>query len=115
MKQHYLPGLILILFACACSKNLSETAPAGAPGMPNKPGQDTTRTISSDTTRPNVDTTRFDTARAAPPAAPFPVAVASAPPPPSCPILPIYGDTIIYPQPTGGGDYIVTPVNNPGP
>lgn len=34
----------------------------------------------------------------------------------SCPSLPIYGDTIIYPQPTNGNsDYIVNPVNNPGP
>src|SRR5580658_7769416 len=32
----------------------------------------------------------------------------------SCPSLPIYGDTIIYPQPTHGSDYIVNPVNNPG-
>lgn len=32
----------------------------------------------------------------------------------SCPSLPIYGDTIIYPQPTNGSDYIVNPVNNPG-
>ncbi len=28
---------------------------------------------------------------------------------------PIYGDSIIYPQPTNGQDYIVYPVNNPGP
>ena len=32
----------------------------------------------------------------------------------SCPSLPIYGDTIIYPQPTNGSDYIITPINNPG-
>ncbi|HTR29237.1 MAG TPA: hypothetical protein VMH27_08200 [Puia sp.] len=32
----------------------------------------------------------------------------------SCPSLPIYGDTIIYPQPTNGSDYFVNPVNNPG-
>jgi hypothetical protein len=31
-----------------------------------------------------------------------------------CSLLPIYGDTIIYPQPTSGADYIVTPVNSPG-
>jgi hypothetical protein len=33
---------------------------------------------------------------------------------PSCPVLPIYGDTLIFPQPSGG-DYIVYPVNAPGP
>ncbi|HEY6901794.1 MAG TPA: hypothetical protein VI233_14160 [Puia sp.] len=47
---------------------------------------------------------------------PFPDKVATQPPPPSCPLSPIYGDTIIFPQPTNGGsDYIVRPVNNPGP
>jgi len=33
---------------------------------------------------------------------------------PSCPALPIYGDTLIFQQPAAG-DYIVHPVNNPGP
>jgi hypothetical protein len=33
----------------------------------------------------------------------------------TCPVLPIYGDTIVYPQPTSGSDYIINPVNNPGP
>jgi hypothetical protein len=33
-----------------------------------------------------------------------------------CPYAPDYGDSIIYPQPTtAGNDYIVSPVNNPGP
>jgi len=115
MKKHYLLGLILILFVCACSKNLSEAA-AGSPRTPNKPPvHDTTRTTPADTTKPKIDTTRFDTAKAATPVAPFPVTVAAAPPAPSCPISLIYGDTIIYPQPTSGGDYIVTPLNNPGP
>ena len=115
MKKHYLLGLILILFVCACSKNLSE-ATGGQPITPNSPVHDTTRTTPADTTtKAKVDTTRFDTAKTAPPVVPFPVTIASAPPAPSCPISPIYGDTIIYPQPTGGGDYIVTPLNNPGP
>ena len=115
MKKHYLLGLILILFVAACSKNLSE-ATGGSPRVPNKPPvHDTTRTTPADTTKPRVDTTRFDTAKTATPVVPFPVTIASAPPAPSCPVSPIYGDTIIYPQPTGGGDYIVNPVNNPGP
>ena len=29
-------------------------------------------------------------------------------------LSPIYGDSIIYPQPTSGSDYIFRPVNNPG-
>jgi hypothetical protein len=32
-----------------------------------------------------------------------------------CSYAPNYGDSIIYPQPTTGQDYIVHPVNNPGP
>jgi hypothetical protein len=46
------------------------------------------------------------------PAAPVPQQTA---PQNSCPSLPIYGDTIVYPQPTNGSDYIVNPVNSPGP
>lgn len=33
---------------------------------------------------------------------------------PSCPALPIYGDTLIFQQPATG-DYVVYPANNPGP
>jgi len=33
----------------------------------------------------------------------------------SCPAMPIYGDTLIYPQPSASGDNILMPVNNPGP
>jgi hypothetical protein len=31
-----------------------------------------------------------------------------------CSYAPDYGDSIIYPQPTNGPDYVVSPVNNPG-
>jgi hypothetical protein len=31
-----------------------------------------------------------------------------------CQLSPIYGDTIIFPQPTSGSDYIFRPVNSPG-
>jgi hypothetical protein len=46
------------------------------------------------------------------PPAPFPQVQA---PQNVCSALPIYGDSIIYPQPVSGPDYILTPVNNPGP
>jgi hypothetical protein len=46
---------------------------------------------------------------------PFPQTTAAAPPPPSCPLSPLYGDSIIYVEPTNGTDYIVFPVNAPGP
>jgi hypothetical protein len=45
------------------------------------------------------------------PVAPLPQQAA---PQNTCPGLPIYGDTIVYPQPTNGSDYIINPVNNPG-
>ena len=48
----------------------------------------------------------------APAVVPYP----QTPPPPanSCLAVPIYGDTIVFPQPTTGSDYIVHPVNSPG-
>lgn len=41
-------------------------------------------------------------------------AVPATPTGPTCPALPIYGDTLIYQQPASG-DYVVHPVNDPGP
>lgn len=32
----------------------------------------------------------------------------------SCGLLPIFGDTLIYPQPTANGNDVLAPVNNPG-
>ena len=40
---------------------------------------------------------------------PFPKTIVTG-----CLYAPDYGDTLIYPQPTDGSDYIVSPVNNPG-
>ena len=34
---------------------------------------------------------------------------------PGCPVLPLYGDTLIYPQPVAGQDDILLPANAPGP
>jgi hypothetical protein len=34
---------------------------------------------------------------------------------PACPIAPLYGDTIVFTQPTGGSDYVINPINTPGP
>ena len=73
-----------------------------------------------DTTRPRLDTGK----PAAPigpavpitpaPSVPFPEIVAAEPPAPSCPLAPIYGGSIIYPQPANGADYVINPVNSPG-
>jgi hypothetical protein len=53
------------------------------------------------------------------PTPPYPSQTANTNPPgnpqaPSCPSLPIYGDSLIFPQPTNGPDYVLNPVNNPG-
>lgn len=58
--------------------------------------------LKHDSTPPKIDTP------AVPP--PYPQAPLA-----SCYYAPNYGDTIIYPQPTSGSDYIVHPVNTPGP
>lgn len=115
MKRYTLAGLILVFLAASCAKNISEIKPATQPvTQPVTPPPDTAKT----TTTPPIDTVinKPDTTHPLPPA-PIPV-IAETPnaaPAPGCPVLPIYGDTIIYPQPTNGGDYIFNPVNNPGP
>ena len=78
-----------------------------------------------DTTKPVppvIDTAKHDTV----PTPPYPQHTVDSnknvnsgspdtPPSPSCPVAPIYGDTIIFTQPTNGADYIFYPVNDPGP
>ena len=56
-----------------------------------------------------------DTSKLPPPQQPKAPMPQQAAPSNSCPAQPIYGDTIIYPQPASGSDYILSPVNNPGP
>jgi hypothetical protein len=43
---------------------------------------------------------------------PYPTGNGNAP---GCPVLPLYGDTLVYPQPMASGDDILLPANNPGP
>lgn len=112
MKKRLLVGLTLVLIICACRKNVSSEW-ALQPRLNSQPPHDTTRkpptdTSKADTTKPKVP---VDTSKVLPP---YPSSSASAPPAPSCPLAPIYGDTIIFTQPTNGADYIVNPVNNPG-
>lgn len=89
------PGIFaLIVTLFACHKSLTETQ---APPV-------TTPQSQHDTTQP----VKTDTPVA--PVVPYPQAPLTG-----CSYDPSYGDTIIFPQPTSGQDYIVTPVNNPGP
>jgi hypothetical protein len=105
MKKLSLAGFILLFLFCACRKNISEpdtqTQTSNPPVQPTPP-HDTTRQAS-----PNPDPA--DTSKV-----PFPQTSAAAPPAPSCSLSPLYGDSIIYVEPTNGSDYIVFPVNAPG-
>jgi hypothetical protein len=76
------------------------------------------RPMSSSPSGPAKDSTRL-TDTTTPPPPPYPSQTANTNPPgnpqaPSCPVLPIYGDTLIFPQPANGSDYIMNPVNSPG-
>ncbi len=91
LSQWLLLSAMLIALV-ACQKSISEQQ-AEASGTKSTP----------QSLRPT-DTT-------APPPAPYPQSPVTG-----CAYDPNYGDSIIYPQPTTGGhDYIVLPVNNPGP
>jgi hypothetical protein len=93
-------ALILMLFFWACQK--------AAVVYPTS--------LSSDRMRTGYDTSHLiiisSDSQYIPPAvpkAPFPQTPLNA-----CLLAPIYGDTIIYPQPTNGSDYIMNVVNTPG-
>lgn len=115
MKTLPLIAFILVVAVFACKKVVPETDPnlrglVGAPGGPPVK-HDTVVTKPADTTK------KSDTTTVPPP--PFPQQTynnnnANGTTAPSCPVLPIYGDTLVFPQPSAG-DYIIQPVNNPGP
>jgi hypothetical protein len=102
----FLLGLATLLILASCEKSASD--PSLVPGgLRSAPLHDSTYNP------PVVLITDTQSIGTPPqPTAPLPQQTA---PQNSCPSLPIYGDTIIYPQPTNGSDYIVNPVNNPGP
>jgi hypothetical protein len=83
--------LLVVLFAC--KKSISDTQ---------------TQTVVQSQPHDSTQQVKTDTPTA--PIAPFPQAPITG-----CAYDPNYGDSIIYPQPTNGQDYIVSPINNPGP
>jgi hypothetical protein len=93
-------GLASLLILASCRKN--ETDPTYGLGSIRSASQDSVY----DPPKAFIDPTEI--LPGAQPGSPLPQQQAS------CPSLPIYGDTIIYPQPTNGSDYIITPINNPG-
>ncbi|HEV2355411.1 MAG TPA: hypothetical protein VGR89_14270 [Puia sp.] len=108
MKTGLLPlfGFALALLFASCQKtsNLDKLLDGQTP---NPPGQDSVY-------QPPIVLITDSQFLAPPilPRAPMPTQPAAAG---SCPALPIYGDSIVYAQPAHGGDYILQPVNNPGP
>jgi len=97
--------LILALFFWACQK----TAVIYPSSLSSNRLQ-----MAFDTTKPPVVKGNSQSSDTTPapilPKAPYP----QSSPLNGCFIAPIYGDTIIYPQPTSGSDYIMNVVNSPG-
>jgi len=144
MKTLPLIVLILVVAAFACKRVVPEdTNLRSLVGAPGRPHQDSvvvkhdSAVVKHDSTAPKSDTTTVPTppfpqhtidsvnnsqgnpgGNTNPPSNPSNPGGAGGgtvtPTGPSCPILPIYGDTLIFQQPSGS-DYIVQPVNNPGP
>lgn len=90
--------LALMVLTCACQKSLQDNQ-----GQKLRP-------LSSDSVSLPGDSAAIP---------PFPLQTinnsqAGGSPAPGCPVLPLYGDSLIFPQPTAG-DNIVQPVNAPGP
>jgi hypothetical protein len=112
MKTTPLIALILVITVYGCEKFIPAD-PNFRPlsSSPLGPKRDSTQ--ATDTTHPG---SKGDTATIPTPPYPQQTANTNPPgnPPPACPVLPIYGDTLIFTQPSGS-DYIVNPVNNPGP
>ena len=91
MKRH-LFGLSLFLTVISCRKSATEIVSQGSTTTPPK---DTIPVV-----------TKTDTASVL--VTPFPQAPVTG-----CSYSPDYGDSIIFPQPVTGSDYIVRPINNP--
>src|SRR5882762_10460560 len=98
MKTHILVASALLLTVAACQKTVTQTEQQSRGQGSNRPAAGI-----HDSTPPVVDSSTIHP--------PFPQ---SPPPSSGCSLLPIYGDTIIFPQPTSGQDYIFNVVNNPG-
>jgi hypothetical protein len=110
MKTFPLIALTMVMVTVySCEKVLHDPSQKPLSSSPTGPKRDSTQI--TDTTKPGTKDTV--------PTPPFPQQTASnnsnGTPPTGCPLAPIYGDTIIFTQPTSGPDYIVNPVNAAGP
>lgn len=118
MKATPLIAFILVITVYSCEKVVIDPDLRPLSASPTGPGK-TTTSDTVKTTPPSQDTVTV-------PIPPYPQHTAdsnknvnngspNSAPSSSCPLSPIYGDTIIFTQPTSGPDYIFNPVNNPGP
>jgi hypothetical protein len=94
MKTKPLAVLLAAVIVCSCKKE--PVLPASTNPVTQQPN-----------TGPTIDTAT----NAGADTAALPVFPSTAP---TCNLLPIYGDTLLYPQPSGNGDDMLSPVNNPG-
>jgi hypothetical protein len=121
MKTTPLIALILVITVYSCEKIVTDPNLRSLTDAPNGPKRDSVHVADTIKTPPTPpppvkDTTRKDTV----PTPPYPVQTVNnnnnngGAPAPGCPVSPIYGDSIIFTQPSGS-DYIYNVVNNPGP
>ena len=117
MKTTPLIALILVITVYSCEKIVTDPNLRSLGNAPTGPRRDSVHvadTLKAPSTPPSVtDTTKKDTV----PTPPYPQQTINnngSAPAPGCPVSLIYGDTIIFTQPSGG-DYIYNVVNNPGP
>ena len=112
-KNNLLPllGLATLLFLGACEKSLPSATDPTLGLLKSAPSRSAPLATPVD----SVPVVLTDSQAIPPPVLPKAPAPQQTAPASSCPVLPIYGDTIVFPQPTSGTDYIITPVNNPGP
>src|SRR5581483_12320900 len=120
MKATPLIAFILVITVYSCEKVVTDSNLKPLTSSPSGPGHDSVARVDSPkTVPPIVDTAKHDTV----PTPPFPQHTVdsnktanngspNSAPSSSCPLSPIYGDTIIFTQPSGS-DYIFYPVNNP--
>lgn len=94
MKTKVLAVVLAVATLYSCKKDPLRTPPANPAALQRN------NTTSADST----DTSAVDSMK-------LPAYPATAR---SCNFLPVYGDTIIYPQPSSNGDDVLSPVNSPG-
>jgi hypothetical protein len=123
MKKTPVILLILVIAAYSCEKAVPLPADDNLNALrAMRAHLDSAATKLDSAVVPNSDTSKnksSDTATV--PTPPFPQQTVNknnnsgGTPAPTCPLMPLYGDTLVFPQPTSGYDDTIKPVSNPGP